>query len=338
MKLTNVSIVGVAHVEAPNRVTSQEIEATLEPAMERFGITRKILESLSGIRARRFWDPGTQPSEAATMAAEKVLEQTDLDRSKLGALINTSVSKDYIEPSTACLVHGNLKLGPDCMNMDVGNACLAFMNGMEIVGMMIERGQIDYGLVVAGEEARTAVESTISRILDPDATVQTYRDNFATLTLGSGGAAMILGRSDLVNNGHRILGSVTQAATQHNRLCLGQPDRMITDATALLKAGIRLAGRTWQIAQKVLNWPGDVLDHYMIHQISSVHTSSLVEAIGIDESKVYKMYPEFGNIGPVNLPMILSKSLEEGLLKTGHRIGLLGIGSGLNCSMMEVVW
>ena len=149
---------------------------------------------------------------------------------------------------------------------------------------------------------------------------------------------MILGRSDLVNNGHRILGSVTQAATHHNRLCLGQPDRMITDATNLLKAGIRLAARTWAIAQKALNWPGDVLDHYMIHQISSVHTASFVEAIGIDESKVYKMYPEYGNIGPVNLPMILSKSLEEGSLKTGHRVGLMGIGSGLNCSMMEVVW
>ena len=167
MKFNNVSIVGVAHVEPPNRVTSQEIEATLEPAMERFGITRKILESLSGIKARRFWDPGTMPSEAATMAAEKVLEQTGLDRDKLGALINTSVSKDYIEPSTACLVHGNLRLGPDCMNMDVGNACLAFMNGMEIVGMMIERGQIDYGLVVAGEDARTAVESTISPYSGP---------------------------------------------------------------------------------------------------------------------------------------------------------------------------
>jgi 3-oxoacyl-[acyl-carrier-protein] synthase-3 len=35
---------------------------------------------------------------------------------------------------------------------------------------------------------------------------------------------------------------------------------------------------------------------------------------------------------------VLSKLKQLGKLKKGDRIALLGIGSGLNCSMAEVVW
>ena len=43
-------------------------------------------------------------------------------------------------------------------------------------------------------------------------------------------------------------------------------------------------------------------------------------------------------IGPASVPIVLSKLKEMGRLKKGQRIALLGIGSGLNCSMAEVVW
>ena len=53
---------------------------------------------------------------------------------------------------------------------------------------------------------------------------------FATLTLGSGAAAMVMCRRDLAPRGHPYLGGVTRAATQFNRLCTGQMDRMVTDS------------------------------------------------------------------------------------------------------------
>jgi 3-oxoacyl-[acyl-carrier-protein] synthase-3 len=38
------------------------------------------------------------------------------------------------------------------------------------------------------------------------------------------------------------------------------------------------------------------------------------------------------------VPLTLSKLDEAGRLAAGDRVGLLGIGSGLNCSMAEIVW
>ena len=339
MKFDNVSIVDLAHVDAPHRITSLDIEEMLAPAARRLGLKHNLIAGLTGIIERRWWDPETSFSDAATLAAEKVLEKSGLDRSKPGILLSTSVCKDYIEPSMASLVHGNLGLSPECMNLDVGNACLAFINGMEIVGNMIERGQVEYGIIVNAEGSRAAVEQTVERLLAPESDVKTFFRNFATLTLGSGAAAMILARSDLAPQGHRVVGGVTLAATKNNnRLCLGRPDGMITDSNGLLRAGLKLAVETWEKACRDMGWPGDVMNLYAFHQISKVHTTKFCDAVGIDQNKVFKTFPMFGNIGPAAVPITLSKALDAGRVKPGDRIGLFGIGSGINCCLMEVAW
>ena len=50
--------------------------------------------------------------------------------------------RDY-EPSTASIVHHKLGMSSACKNFDLGNACLAFLNAMDLVGGMIERGEIE---------------------------------------------------------------------------------------------------------------------------------------------------------------------------------------------------
>lgn len=272
------------------------------------------------------------------MAAEKAIRAAGVAREDIGIVVNTSVSRDFIEPSTACLVHHNLGLGPDCLNFDIGNACLGFINGMEMVATMIERGQIDVGLVVNGENSHSATNRTIERLLDPAVDFATFRNNFATLTLGSGAVAMVLGRSQQQAGEHRFLGGVTMAATEHCRLCTAQVDSMITNTKKLLNQGVELAIRTWGWASDALGWTADTLDHVIIHQVGQSHTDRLMRRLGIDLGKVFRLYPLHGNVGPAGVPIVLSKLLEEGRLLPGHRVALMGIGSGLNCTMAEVVW
>jgi 3-oxoacyl-[acyl-carrier-protein] synthase-3 len=115
---------------------------------------------------------------------------------------------------------------------------------------MIERGQVDYGMIVDGESSRFLTESTIARLKRPETDLETFREEFASLTTGSGAVAMILARSDLAPDGHRFRGTFSLAATEHNRLCLGQLDRGVTDTKGLLVAGIGLSHRTWAEAQE----------------------------------------------------------------------------------------
>ena len=338
MNFKNVVIQAVVAIEPPIRVTSRELSERLLPTLKRLGIRTDMLEELSGIVARRFWKNGTQPSDAATMAAEKALEQCQLERERIGVIINTSVCRDYLEPSTACIVHGNLGLGEDCLNFDVGNACLAFLNGMDIAARMIERDEVDYALIVDGESSRPITEATIERMLGPEIDEDQFRTEFASLTLGSGAAAMIMARRELVPHGHRYLGSVSRSATEFNTLCRGQMDQMVTETKVLLTEGLKLAAKTFRAACIALGWVVSELDQFVIHQVSKVHTESLVKLLGLDPQKVHAIYPELGNVGPASVPMALAHALELGKIRTGDRVALLGIGSGLNCSMAEIVW
>ncbi len=338
MLFNNVSIAGLAHIDAPHTLTSKQINERLQPTYDRLGIRTDVLGDVAGIHARRMWDADMQASDAATLAARKALTDAGITAGQVGLLVNTSVSRDYLEPSTASIVSGNLGVGEECVTFDVANACLAFINGMDIAARMIERGEVDYALVVDGETANLVYEKTLERMTSPDVTAQEFRDELAALTLGCGAAAMVMARAELVPDAPRYRGGVTRSATEWNTLCRGNLDRMVTDTRMLLIEGLKLAQKTFVAAMQALGWAVDELDQFVIHQVSLPHTQAFIKNFGIDPKKVMTIFGEHGNIGPASVPIVLSKLRELGRLKKGDRIALMGIGSGLNCSMAEVVW
>ena len=337
-RFKNISLVGLSRVDAPEVITSTAIEDRLAPAMARAGFGQGLLYQLTGISERRLFERGVGAGEAAARAGQAVLERTGIDPAEIGVMVSTSVCKDYIEPSVASLAHARLGLGSSCLNFDVGNACLGFLNGIQIVGDMIERGLVDYGMVVDGESSREVLEATLERLNRPEMDPAKIRRQLATLTLGSGAAAAILGRRDLHPESPRVMGAVFRAATEHNDLCRGQRDWMETDAAMLLVHGLALADKTFDAARRALRWSPDDLDHVAAHQVSAVHTARVAERLHVDLSRFCKIYPTYGNVGPASIPIALSILEDQGRLAPGDRIALMGIGSGLNCAMMELRW
>ncbi|MCD2196330.1 3-oxoacyl-ACP synthase III [Actinomycetospora endophytica] len=334
----DVVITGLAHVDAPHTVTSTELEARLAKTLARLRISSGLLEKLSGIAERRIWDEGTMPSEVAARAGEEALARSGVPRDEIGALINTSVSRDHLEPSTASIVHGRMELSPEAANFDLGNACLGFINGMNVVSTMISSGEIDHGLVVAGETSRFAMESTIERLAGDDATRTMFHEQFATLTVGSGAVAMVLSRAD-GPGGHRYLGGLGRASTVGNsQLCVGQADQMRTDTRGLLMAGMELGGRAWKDAVAAFDWEPDSYDVYCLHQVSKVHTRAVSDQMGLELDRFPSQFPRFGNIGPAGVPTVLSKAVEDGTVTDGSRVMLMGVGSGINAAAAEVIW
>lgn len=338
MLLTKVSIHTITHLEAPVRVTSAEISARLAQTLKRVRLRENFLEAASGIQERRFWEGNQAPSAVATLVAEQVIKKSGLSKNNIGALISTAVTKDFIEPSIASIVHGNLKLPDECMNFDLTNACLGFLNGMHIAATLIESGQMNHVLVVAAESVFDVVEATLKRLEQETATPEDVRDQLATLTLGSGAVAMIMSRSDLAPQGHPIRGLVSLAATEHTHLCRGGPDRMLTDAPGMLEAGVAIAQKTYQKAQVELGSYTSQFDEFALHQVSKPLTTTLLKVLDIESHKVMTTFPEYGNMGPVSLPFTISKLEAAGRLVAGKRLAMIGAGSGLNCMVLDVQW
>ena len=283
---------------------------------------------------RRNWAPRESTDEATVSAGRRALAEADVDASQVGLLINTSVTRKHLEPSVAVRLHHGLGLPSSAINFDVANACLGFVSGMSLAANMIESGQIRYAVVVNGEDADEIQVNTIRRLLRSDVGRDGFMSEFASLTLGSGAAAAVLGRADEHPAGHRILGGVTRAATQFHELCVGSVDGMFTDARALLKGGLDLVVSAWKEASTEWDWSS--MDRYITHQVSSVHTSAIIKAAKLDKSRVPTTFPKYGNVGPASIPITLAE--EQATLKKGDRVLLMGVGSGLNTAMMELAW
>jgi len=110
---------------------------------------------------------------------------------------------------------------------------------------------------------------------------------------------------------------------------------MQTDSEQLLLAGVALARETWTdfTAEQ-----GGGFDRFICHQVGSTHRRKLYEALDLDLAKDFSTFETLGNTGSVALPATLAAAVEAGAVRPGDRVGLLGIGSGLNCLMLALEW
>lgn len=337
-KYKNVVIAGLARDEAPEVMLSAEIEDALTEPMQRLKLPRGLLAALTGIVRRRLYPADCPASEAAAAAAEKLFAAASLDRDEVDLLYSTSVCRDHIEPSTASIVQKRLGLGGRVKSLDIGSACLGFIDGMELAAMSIESGLARQALIVAGENSRPILEATINILRAPGSGRDLFFRNFATLTLGSGAAAMILARREDFPDRPGLVGSVSRSDALSNHLCRGDADGMETDSAALMSAGVALAKETFDLGAAEFGWTPDYFDRLICHQVSAANTRKLCGALGLNEDDLVRTYPDYGNMGPAAVPFTLDLAREKGLLSPGDRLALMGIGSGLCCSMMEVKW
>jgi 3-oxoacyl-[acyl-carrier-protein] synthase-3 len=324
MRFENTCIESLA-VALPDEIwTSADIEERLRPLYERLKLPAGRLELMTGIRERRVWPDGTRPSDASAAAGRAVLARSALSAGQVELFIHAAVSRDMLEPATAAFAHRKIGLPASAQIFDVSNA-----------------GQIGCALIVAGENSRPLVAQTLRTLLERPLNRNEIKPYFANLTIGSGAvAAVVCHRSLVRGRPHRLLGGVARAATEHSALCQGDTHgadslAMQTDSEQLLIAGVNLARTTWD---EFAREHGTDFQRFVCHQVGSVHRRKLYETLGLDLAKDFSTFENLGNTGSVALPATLAAAIDAGAVREGSRVGLLGIGSGLNCLMLALEW
>jgi acyl-CoA:acyl-CoA alkyltransferase len=342
LRFENVSLLSVGYVLPPEVVSSDDIETMLAAVYERLRLPQGRLEGMSGIRRRRLWHRGTRISDQSAESTRLALRAAEFDSRHVGCLIHASVCREYLEPATACRVHHLAGLPADAWVYDVSNACLGVMNGAVQIAQLIEAGVIDSGVVVGTEDCRGLLEATIQQLIaDKTLTRQSIKPAFASLTIGSGSCAWLLGRTDRFG-GSPISAAVAVARTEYHDLCQSDTDQagssmqpiMNTDSELLLEAGIRTGGEAFEKLLAETAWQRADIGFTVCHQVGTAHRRRMLERLAMPESTDYCSFPDLGNTGSVALPTALGQGLQSGFLTSGHRIGLLGIGSGLNSVML----
>jgi len=347
MKYSKSYIAAMGYELAPVVVTSAELESRLEPLYRALHIAPGQLQALTGIRERRWWEPGYPLSHGAIAAGKKALASGGVSPADIGVLIYAGVCREQFEPATACRVAAGLGVRGDAAVYDISNACLGLLNAILDVANRIELGQIRAGLVVSCESAREINDIMISRMLE-ERSMGHFASSLATLTGGSGAVALLITDKSLSQAGRRrILGGVTQSAPEHHALCLwGVQDdgtgrflqQMRTDAVSVLNHGVELGRRTWDAFLSEMGWKGPDVERVICHQVGAAHQSAILNALGIPEDKDFASYEFLGNMGTVSLPLTAALAEERDILSPGEKVAFLGIGSGLNCLMLAIEW
>lgn len=347
VQFQNVCLESIGAEIPEESLSSDLIEMKLEPVYTRLKLPEGRLAMMSGIDDRRIWPVGTMPSEPSIRSVNAAIDGAGFDRAKIGCLIHASVCRDFLEPATASRVHHEAGLPSRCWVYDVSNACLGVMNGATQIAMMIESGMIEAGVVVGTESSRPLLEGTIAALnSDLTLTRKTVKPAFASLTIGSGSCAFLLTHKSISQRGSSLTASIAEARTEFNDLCRSDHDAagagmqplMDTDSERLMAEGIKTGADAFEQLIAETGVTRADFDRTICHQVGSRHRIAMLDAMGLPEANDSVTFPQLGNTGSVALPLTLAAAAHRGEISAGQRVGLLGIGSGINSVMMAAQW
>lgn len=337
MKFQNVYIHAMSYFEPTDYLSSDEVENELTPVYERLKLPKGRLELQTGIKRRGFFKNHI-PSEISAIAGQKAFDACGVKKDDIELLIHSSVCRDMLEPSSASFVHSKLGLKSECVNFDLSNACLGFLNSILIAGSQIDAGLIKNAMIVSGENSWALWKETKDFLNNNlDLTRKSIKKYIANLTIGSMGVAFILSNNP---DGAicKIEGGESLCDTNQVELCQGDGNTnglmMETESTELLVAGINLAKRTWEKTKTNLEIHNP--DHTICHQVGSAHRDGLIKELNLNKNKDHMSFDLFGNTGSAAAPMTFA--YHKNNFKSSDRIALLGIGSGLHSVMLSLKW
>ncbi len=330
---------GIGHVLPDQRVTSTEIEDRVREHIDDRLMRAGVIESLSGVRERRHAPEGTTSSDLASQAALRALDDAGLIPGDIDMLIFASACQDIIEPATANIVQ--VKTG--CFNasvMDVKNACNSFVNGLDVAAAAIETGRAKRVLIATGEILSMAIDYDIKGVRD-------LRTKFAALTLGDAGAAAVLETVEsgdrgvypgkfMTDGSHWELSTILFGGTLMGR----DTSRSYFEcqSSELQELAVSTLPPVIKDALFSVGWTVDDIDLVIPHQVSLAVIERLGDIVGVPVDNRMVTVDRFGNTAAASIPLALSTAKDEGRLKRGDKVLLVGGAAGWSAGVIPIVW
>lgn len=319
---------------SPDRiVTSKEVEDMVNTHGD--FLPHGVIEQKFGVKERRYAEDDAQCSDLAVGAGLKILEK--VNREEVDCLLFASGGTDLIEPATCNIVQSKLKLS--CPAIDVKNACNSFVCGLQIADSFIKSGLYKKVLIVTGEKVSSIIK------YDPVDKVDLI-NRMAGLSMGDAGAAALVELSDAENG---LFGQKFQTFGQHWNLCTipgggsmfpRDPSKVYFEGQTRELRDVFLS-KGFSIFSDALNeagWELYEVDHFFMHHVADSTFSMIAEGIGVDPNKFYNVIAMHGNMAAASIPFAMASAVEEGVLKKGDKIMMIGLASGISMSVQLMVW
>lgn len=275
----------------------------------------------TGIEARHFCEEEENTTTLALTAARAALERSGLASEDIDLCIAATISGEYQTPSLACLIQQGLGLKSGIPCFDVNAACTGFIYAASTAPGILEATGGKYALVIGAEQ--------MSKIID-------MSDRNTCVLFGDGAGAGIFRLDDNEDTHYAVS---LAAAGDKAIVTPGPGDRktyLDMDGKAVYRFAIEALPKA---AETVLEKSGltlDEVEHVVCHQANARILDSSIRRLGADPAKFFRNIAKTGNTSAASVPLALSDLYEEGGLKLGEKVLLVGFGGGLTWGGMLV--
>jgi 3-oxoacyl-[acyl-carrier-protein] synthase-3 len=299
----------------------------------------------TGIRTRHIATTETT-SRLAANAIEKLFSESGFPKEKIDFLLLCTQSPDHFLPTTACIVQDLVGLPTSCGALDFNLGCSGFVNGLALAKGLIA-GNLAKNILLVTVETYTKhihpKDKSVRTIFGDGAaaTLITHQDgepckigDFVFGTDGKGAGNLIVPAGGMaMPRTEETAKEITdeQGSTRSlNNLYMNGP--------AIFNFTLDTVPDTVESLMKKAGLEIKDIDLFVFHQATKFMLDSLRDKIGIPEEKFYFNMAEKGNTVSATIPIALRDAADEGKIKPGDTLMLIGFGVGYSWAGCIVEW
>ena len=317
-------IIGFESYVPKNSITNDDLSNIVETSDEwiytRTGISKRCISTTENT------------SDFATNVGEKLLKKANLLPEDLDIIIIATITPDYLTPSTACIVQGNLG-AKNALAFDINVACSGFVYALSIADKFLKSGIYKNALIIGAE--------TLSKMLD-------WKDRGTCVLFGDGSGGALLCRDDSYNSilaeDLKADGTSWQALTG-GKITLNNPfienkkdeDFYLSmNGRDVFTFATKTVPKSVNLVLEKANISLDDIKYIVPHQANLRIVEVVAKKLKVGLDKFYLNLQNYGNTSAASIPIALAEMFEKNILEKGDKIILTGFGSGLTWASMLI--
>jgi len=344
MTLGNV-IVGTGMFVPDNVVTNHDLARIMDTSDD-------WITTRTGVKERRFVDPGVGSSDLAIEAARRSMSDAGVGPGEIDLLVTATMTPDYLAPGIAGLVQAGLGLG-HIAAFDIRQQCSGFLYGLDLADAMISSGRADVAVVVgaevhAGFQPWNKTSWDLALGGDGQLSEAEYARNTAyrawSVLFGDGAGAVVLRRGESEGEGLLATSLHTDGSgfeliwvpgvgfRERPYVSHEQIDRDAhlphMDGGNLFRSAVRLMP---EAAREVAARSGlsiDEIDVVVAHQANDRILEGVRRQFDLGPEKVPSNIGSYGNTTAATLPILYHELREAGRVGPGSLVCFAAFGAG----------
>ncbi|AYC29006.1 ketoacyl-ACP synthase III [Paenisporosarcina cavernae] len=293
-------------------VTNKDLENRMDTSDE-------WIRTRTGIEERRYASDEIDTSDMAYSAAKEAMERAGVKPEEIGLILVATVTPDKPFPTVSCMIQDRLG-AKNAAAMDISAACSGFMYGVITAKQFVESGAYKYVLVV-GVEKLTKITN--------------FEDRNTAVLFGDGAGAAVVGN---VSEGKGILSFELGADGSGGNELYQDGPYLYMNGREVFKFAVRQMGESAEAVIAEAGLTKEEIDFLVPHQANIRIMESSRQRLNLPVEKMSKTIQRYGNTSAASIPISLYEDIEEGRVKDGDTIVLVGFGGGLTWGAICMVW